>query len=147
VLCCIDDGSASSRSALRFAVGMACGRDNRDDTDLVVVFVHRAPLFVLVDPVLDFGWLGAGADVRAMVDEVSAYSRVAVRYNEVAGWSQPDIARIAAEWGSDAVVLPMLHDDAGPLRRWRRRDLVSGLIARTRAVVMDEYGRPFVSNL
>jgi hypothetical protein len=126
---------------------MACGRDNRDDTDLVVVFVHRAPLFVLVDPVLDFGWLGAGADVRAMVDEVSAYSRVAVRYNEVAGWSQPDIARIAAEWGSDAVVLPMLHDDAGPLRRWRRRDLVSGLIARTRAVVMDEYGRPFVSNL
>jgi hypothetical protein len=114
---------------------------------LVVVFVHRAPLFVLVDPVLDFGWLGAGADVKAMIDEVSAYSRVAIRYDEVAGWSQPDIARIAVEWGSNAVVLPMLHDDAGPLQRWRRRGLVSGLIALTRAVVMDEYGRSFLSNL
>ena len=146
MLCCIDDGSPSSRSALRFAVGMACRRDNRDDADLVVVFVHRAPLFAPVDPVLDFEWPGAGADVKAMIDEVSAYSRVAIRYDEVAGWSQPDIARIAAEWGSDAVVLPMLHDDAGPLRRWRRRGLVSGLIARTRAVVMDEYGWPFVGN-
>jgi hypothetical protein len=126
---------------------MAGRRDNRDDTDLVVVFVHRAPLFALVDPVLDFEWLGAGADVKAMIDEVSAYSRVAIRYDEVAGWSQPDIASIAVAWGSDAVVLPMLHDDAGPLRRWRRRGLVSGLIARTRALVMDDYGRPFVSNL
>jgi uncharacterized protein CbrC (UPF0167 family) len=147
VLCCIDDGSASSRSALRFSVSMAGRRDNRDGTNLVVVFVHRAPLFVVVDPVLDFEWLGAGADVKAMIDEVSAYPRVAIRYDEIAGWSQPDIARIAVAWGSDAVVLPMLHDDAGPLRRWRRRGLVSGLIARTRAVVMDEYGRPFVSNL
>ena len=100
MLCCIDDGSASSRSALRFAVGMACRRDNRDDTDLVVVFVHRSPLFVLVDPVLDFEWLGAGAEVKAMIDEVSAYSRVAIRNDEVAGWSQPDIARIARERGA-----------------------------------------------
>jgi hypothetical protein len=37
--------------------------------------------------------------------------------------------------------LPMLGNDAGRVRRWRRRRLVSGLIARTRAVVIDEYDR------
>jgi hypothetical protein len=129
-------------SALGFAAGMACRRDYRGYADLVVVLVHRAPLFVLLDPVLDLEWLGSGADIKAMIEEVSAHSGVAIRVEEVVGWSQPDIARITRERRSDAVVLPMLNDDAGPLERWRRRDLVSGLIARTHAVVVDEYGRP-----
>jgi hypothetical protein len=113
---------------------------------MAVVVVRRRSHVVLVDPVLEFDWRGAGADVKAMIEEVSAHFGLAMRVEEVAGWSQPDIARIARERGSDAVILPMLDDGAGPLTRWRRRDLVSGLIDRTHAVVVDEYDRPFAGN-
>jgi hypothetical protein len=40
----------------------------------------------------------------------------------------------------------MLDDDAGPLKRWNRRSLVSGLIDRTHAVVLDEYESLFAGN-
>jgi hypothetical protein len=78
-----------------------------------------------------------------MLDGVSRYFGTAIQVDEVSGWSQAEIARIAHQWGSDTVILPMLGDGAGRVRRWRRRSLVSGLIARTRAVVIDEYDRPY----
>ena len=79
-----------------------------------------------------------------MLEGVSARFRVALQVDEVAGWSQPDIVRIVRERRSDVVILPMLSDNAGPLTRWKRRDLVSALITQTQAVVVDEYERPLV---
>jgi hypothetical protein len=70
---------------------------------------------------------------------VAADFGLAPRVDEIAGWSHGDIARIARERRSKAVILPMLDDGAGPLIRWRRRGLVSDLIVRTQAVVVDEY--------
>jgi hypothetical protein len=139
VLCCIEDASASSMAALEFAASMACRRRSGDGADLVVVLVCRSPCCILVDPVPAFEWLGAGADVKAMIEGVAADFGLAPRVDEIAGWSHGDIARIARERRSKAVILPMLDDGAGPLIRWRRRGLVSGLIDRTQAVVVDEY--------
>jgi hypothetical protein len=76
-----------------------------------------------------------------MLEGVSRYFGIVIQVDEVSGWSQAEIARIAHQRGSDTVILPMLGNDAGRVRRWRRRRLVSGLIARTRAVVIDEYDR------
>jgi hypothetical protein len=112
----------------------------------MVVCVSRPPLFVLLDPAVDLRWPGIAADVEAMIAKVSALFGLAIRVDEVAGWSQAEIASIARARGSDAVILPMLDDDAGPLTRWNRRSLVSGLIDRTHAVVLDEYESLFVGN-
>jgi hypothetical protein len=146
VLCCIDGTSASSISALEFAARMACKRRNTADVDVVVVLVHPSSFFATVDAALELERPGESADVRAMVEDVSAHFGLTMRVDEVWGWSQPDIARIVRERGSDAVILPILDDDVGHLVRWRRRDLVSGLIDRTHAVVVDEYDRPFVGD-
>lgn len=126
-------------AALEFAASMACRRRSGDGADLVVVLVCRSPCCILVDPVPAFEWLGAGADVKAMIEGVAADFGLAPRVDEIAGWSHGDIARIARERRSKAVILPMLDDGAGPLIRWRRRGLVSDLIVRTQAVVVDEY--------
>ena len=138
VVCCIEDAAASSRSALEFAARLA-GRSN---ALLIVVTVGSSSSFFPLDPNLVVGWADGNADVKAMIDDVSAYFGVAIRDEEVSSWSQPDIARIAREQRSRAVILPMLDNRAGPLMRWRQRSLVSGLIARTRAVIIDEYDRP-----
>jgi hypothetical protein len=143
VLCCIEDASASSMSALEFAARMVSRRHNTGGADLAVVIICCSLLVTLPGPALDFGWQGPGAGVEAMIEEVSAHFGLATRVAEIAGWSQEDIATIARERQSDTLILPMLDDDAGPLMRWRRRGLVSGLIARTHAVVVDEYDRPF----
>ena len=133
-------------SALKFAARIACRRRNRGGADLVVVLVCPSPLFVMVDPAPECEWLGADADVEAMIEEVSAHFGLTLRIDEVAGWSQGEIARIARERGSDVVILPMLDNGAGPLMRWRRRDLVSALVDRTHAVVVDEYDRPLAGH-
>jgi hypothetical protein len=146
VMCCIEDASAASRSALEFAARMARRRHATGGADLVVVLVCPSPLYFLVDPVVEFGWPGPRAGVEAIVEEVSAYFGPTTRVYEVGGWSQEDIATIAREQGSDTVILSMLEGDAGRLMRWTRRYLVSGLIARTHAVVVDEYDRPFAGN-
>jgi hypothetical protein len=144
VVCCIEDAAASSRLALEFAARLA-GRGN---AHLVVVTVGSSSSFFSVEPIVSPEWADGNAgdsvraDVKAMIDDMTAYFRIAIRNDEVLGWSQPDIARIARERGSRAVILPMLDNHAGPLTRWKRRILVSGLIARTRAVIIDEYDRP-----
>jgi hypothetical protein len=142
VLCVIADASASAVAALNFAAQVAGRRCDRGSADLTVVLVCQCPLFVMADPAPDFQWLEAGAGVRAMLDEVSEEFGIALRVHEIAGWSQADIIRIAVERRSGIVILPILDDGAGPLMRWRQRDLVSALIERTHAVVMDEYDRP-----
>jgi hypothetical protein len=146
IVCCIEDSSESSMSALMFAARMTRGRSSRGGADLVVVCVSRPPLFVLLDPAVDFRWPGIAADVEAMIAKVSALFGLAIRVDEVGGWSQAEIVSIARARGSDAVILPMLDDDAGPLKRWNRRSLVSGLIDRTHAVVLDEYESLFAGN-
>ena len=133
-------------AALEFAASMACRRRSGDGADLVVVLVCPSPLLVMPDPAPACEWIGAGADVEAMIEEVSAHFGLALRVDEVAGWSQAEIVRIALERGSHVVILPMLDDSAGPLMRWRRRDLVSALVDRTQAVVVDEYDRPFAGH-
>ena len=97
VLCCIEDASASSMAALEFAASMACRRRSGDGADLVVVLVCRSPCCILIDPVPALEWLGAGADVKAMIEGVAADFGLAPRVDEIAGWSHGDIARIARE--------------------------------------------------
>jgi hypothetical protein len=142
VLCVIADASASAMAALNFAAQVAGRRCRRGDADLTVVLVCQCPLLLMADPAPDFHWLGAGPGVRALLDEVSAEFGIALRVHEIIGWSQADIVAIAVRRRSDIVILPILDDGAGPLMRWRQRDLVSALIDRTHAVVMDEYDRP-----
>jgi hypothetical protein len=132
-------------SALKFAARAACRGHSRGGADLVVVIVCRLAPFIMVDPVPEFEWLGAGAEVEAMIKEVSARFGLAPRVDEIAGWSHADIIRIARNLGSDIVVLPMLDGD-GPLVAWRRRNLIAGLVDRTHAVVVDEYDRPFAGH-
>jgi hypothetical protein len=148
VLCCIGDTSASSKSAIEHAARVACGRRSRGGKGLLAVVIRSSPAFAPLDRALGSDWAdgcavdSGSAAVRAMLDGVSRYFGIAIQVDEVSGWSQAEIARIARQWGSDTVILPMLGNDAGRLRRWRRRSLVSGLVARTRAVVIDEYDRP-----
>jgi hypothetical protein len=78
----------------------------------------------------------------AVINEISRYFDLEVQIDEVIGWSQPAIIRNVRMRGIDAVVLPMLGRNAGPVARLRRRSLVSGLIAGTGALVIDEYDRP-----
>jgi hypothetical protein len=78
----------------------------------------------------------------AVINEISRYFDLEVQVDEVIGWSQPAIIRNVRMRGIDAVVLPMLGRNAGPVARLRRRSLVSGLIAGTGALVIDEYDRP-----
>jgi hypothetical protein len=145
VMCCIEDASASSMSALQFAARTASRRRNRVRSDLVVVLVCPSPLVLMADPVPCCDWLGAGADVEAMINEVAVQFGLTPRLHEVAGWSRADIVRIARERGSDVIILSMLDAGAGPVRRWTRRDLVSALVERTQAVVIDEYDRSFAA--
>jgi hypothetical protein len=145
VMCCIENAGASSMSALQFAARTASRRRDRGRADLVVVLVCPSPLVLMSDPVLCSDWLGAGADVEAMANEVAAQFRLTPRLHEIAGWSRVDIVRIARERVSDVVILPMMDDGAGPVTRWTRRDLVSALVERTQALVMDEYDRSFAA--
>jgi hypothetical protein len=147
VLCVIEDASATSVSALTFAASLACRRRGETEASLAVVLVCRCPLFLMFDPAPDYPWLGAGADVQSTLREISAQFGIALRVDEISGWEQEHIIRIALERESDIVILPMLDAGAGPLMRWRQRDLISALIARTRAVVMDEYDRPLAGRL
>jgi hypothetical protein len=147
VLCVIEDASATSTSALTFAASLACRRRGPTGASLAVVLVCRCPLFLMFDPAPDYPWLGAGADVQSTLLEISAQFGIALRVDEISGWEQEHIIRIVLERESDIVILPMLDTGAGPLMRWRQRDLISALIARTRAVVMDEYDRPLAGQL
>jgi hypothetical protein len=147
VLCVIEDASATSTSALTFAASLACRRRSQTGGGLAVVLVCRCPLFLMFDPAPDYPWLGAGADVQSTLQEISAQFGIALRVDEISGWEQEHIIRIALERKSDIVILPMLDTGAGRLTRWRQRDLISALIARTGAVVMAEYDRPLAGKL
>ena len=147
VLCVIEDASAPSISALTFAASLACRRHGETGASLAVVLVCRSPRFLMVDPAPDYQWLGPGADVQSALREISRQFGVALRLDEISGWDQQHIIRIARERQSDIVILPMLDPGTGPLMRWRQRDLISALIARTGAVVMDEYDRPLAGKL
>jgi hypothetical protein len=143
VLCVIEAASEASLAALNFAASLACRRRGQDGADLAVILVCHYPFFTMSDPAPEPQWLGTGADVQSTLEEISARFGIVPRVEEIVGWSQEDIVRIARQRHSDVVILPMLGGGAGPLARWRQRDLVSTLIGRTHAVVMDEYDSPF----
>jgi hypothetical protein len=115
--------------------------------DAMAVMIWTGPFPSLIDFTLGTDWTeahvayAAAADTVAAVVEVSGHFGLQPRADDIVGWSQPEIIRRACMRGSGAIVLPMLGDDAGPVKRWRRRSLVSGLIAGTGVPVIDEYGR------
>jgi hypothetical protein len=145
-MCCIDDVSAASMSALQFAARMASRRRNRGRADLEVILVRTLPLFFIADPVPYFEWPGNDANVEAKSNEVAAQFGLTLRLHKVVGWSRAEIVAIARERGSDVVIVSMPDEGAGPVTRWARRDLVAALVERTQAVIVDEYDRSFVGH-
>jgi hypothetical protein len=148
VICCIENASACSRAALDNAARMALGRRSNGGVDMLVMVVRRSPLFCAIDPAFELVWTDGStrdsipADIRALINATAGYFGLAIRVEEIYGWSQAEIARTARTWRCNAVILPMLGHKAGRAQRWRRRSLVSGLVIETGAVVIDEYDRP-----
>jgi len=144
VVCCIEDSGARSRSALEYAARLACRRRERGGWDRLVAVVYYA-LVSLAEPPLESGWTvsvileSVSTAVIAMIEEVSKRFGLTIEVDEIFGSSQAVIIQAVRARDSDAVILPVLNHDAGRMARWSRRSLVSGLIARTHAVVIDEY--------
>lgn len=147
VMCFIGDGDARSRLALEHAACLARRRRDRGrPARLIAVVCTPGASYCVPGIGFDCGPLACGSlgspprEVTALIAAVAGRHGLPTETEEIFGSSLDAMAAAIAGGDADTVMLPALERDAGPLTRWLRRNLITRLNARTRAIVIDEHG-------
>lgn len=147
VMCFIGDGDGRSRAALEHAARLARRRRGRGrPVRLIAVVCTPGASYCVPGTGFDCGPMACGSlgsAPREVTDLIAAVARahgLAIETEEIFGSSLDAMAAAVAGGAADAVMLPALERDAGPLTRWLRRNLITRLNARTSAIVIDEHG-------
>lgn len=147
VVCFIGDGDARSRIALEHAAHLArrrreAGRPVR----LIAVVCTPGASYCVPGIGFDCGPVACGSlgtaprEVTALIAAVAGRHGMEIETEEIFGSSLDAMAAAVTGGNGDAVMLPALEHDAGALTRWLRRNLITRLNSRTRAIVIDEHG-------
>lgn len=147
VMCFIGDGDERSRIALEHAARLARRRHDRGRrARLIAVVCTPGASYCVPGTGFDCGPAACGSlgtaprEVTALIRRVAARYGLDIETEEIFGSSLDAMAAAVTRGGGDAVMLPALEWHAGALSRWLRRNLITRLNARTRAIVIDEHG-------
>lgn len=147
VMCFIGDGDDRSRLALEHAACLTRRRRDRGrPARLIAVVCTPGASYCVPGIGFDYGPMACGClgtaprEVTALIAEVAFRHGLVIEAEEIFGSSLDAMAAAVDAAGGDAVMLPALERDAGPLTRWLRRNLITRLNGRTRAIVIDEHG-------
>lgn len=147
VMCFIGDGDGRSRIALEHAAHLVRRRRGRGrPVRLIAVVCTPGASYCVPGIGFDCGPMACGSlgtaprEVTALIEAVAGQHGLRIEVQEIFGSSLDAMAAAIVNGRGDAVMLPALEHDAGPLSRWLRRNLITRLNTRTRAIVIDEHG-------
>lgn len=147
VMCFIGDGDARSRIALEHAAHLARRRRDKGKPARVIAVVCTPGASYCVPGIgFDCGPMACGSlgaaprEVTELIAAVARRHHLRIETEEIFGSSLDAMAAAITSGNGDAVMLPALEHDAGPLSRWLRRNLITRLNSRTRAIIIDEHG-------